>query len=331
MRPSTRNTLCIMGTLIGLASLACQSTTTGKSGELKFQYDTDDSIANFNKPIAKGALLDLKVFKAGSGLIKANVSAATPEDASVFEIDNTSGHVVTIKGVGVGESELSFQTDQGDDAIDMMVRVPEVLKAQHHCLAPSASNGVYIQGRDVAVPFDLELLDGQQVIGYGYYPMSFDDEGITLKPGAKRADFAQFDIGPEVEGEVVMSSDVDDKTLTFEVIKEADIDGVEAMVFAPIRVQDTDFVHLLPQFEGKHVCQAKVAMSVTPTSPDTCQVTLLPDDGIQSDLTLKYGWIEVKGIAKGDCTFDVSIPSANGGAGLIESLTLEVQGKLVEQ
>lgn len=320
-----------MATFIGLASFACQSSTTGKSGELKFQYTTDDNVTNFNKPIAKGAMLDLKVYKAGTGNIKANVSLVTPEDAAVFEIANTSGNVVTLKGIAAGESELSFETDQGDDAIDMMVRVPEVLKMRHQCGGALETTGLYIQGQEFHIPFDMELKDGQQVIGYGYYPMSFDNEAVTLKPGSKRADFAHFQIGAEVEGDVVMSSDVDDKTLTLSIIKEGDIDGAKPVVISPIRVSGTDFVQILPQREGKSICQAKVVMSVNVTSPEICQVTILPDDGIQSKFTLKYGWVEVKGISKGDCTFDVTYPSGNDGAGTTESLTLEVQGKLVEE
>ena len=303
---------------------ACESTTTGKSGELKFKDSTDDDFANFNKPIAVGAKLDLRVYDAGSSNVVANVDSATSEDEAVLKIGQISGNTVTIEATGDGSAELSFVTSAGEDSIDMMARVPEVLKVRHLCLAATEVEGYYLQNQDVYLPFDMELKDGQSVIGYGYYPVKFDNEAVTLDSAKSAQSFLRVKVGA-ADGKVVMSSDIDDTTLTLNLVKEGAINGAKLDTTGGVGVNKTAFRTIQPTIDSKPICQAQAEFTVEVTSPDICDVTKVQDESTQVGLTKKYGWIEVKGKVVGDCAFTVTYPKGAEGAGASEMLTLPIE------
>lgn len=312
--------IAAMGTLT-----ACESKTTGKSGELEFRYNADDDLANFNKPIAVGAKLDLRVYDAGTSNKLASVSSASSADENVLKVGKIEGNRVTIEAVGDGSAELSFQTDVGDDAIDMMARVPEVLKTSHLCLDNGEVEGYYIQNQEVFIPFDLELKDGQSVIGYGYYPVKFDNADVSVDASKSLQDFMVVKIGA-VDGKVVMSSDVDETKLSLNVVKEAAINGAK-LDSDNAFVGEAKFMTVLPTIDNKPICQAKSEFTIEVTSPDLCEVKKLQDDSELFKGTRQYGWIEVKGKVIGDCKFNVTYPKGADGAGATTELTVPIQNK----
>ena len=171
--------------VVGASSLACTSTQTGKAGELEFTYVTDDDVRDFNKAIAVGARLDLEVRESGNAPYqerKVTINEATSSDESVLSVVGTSGDVFTVEGTGTGSAELradATTVDSGEglvDTIDMRAAIPEVLKLQHSCGDnPSGRVGKYLVDQTILIPFEMELADGQPVIGYGYYPVTAED------------------------------------------------------------------------------------------------------------------------------------------------------------
>lgn len=305
---------------------ACESKTTGKTGTLEFRYSADDDFANFNKPIAVGAKLDLRVFKAGESKVKATVESATSEDEAVLKIGNIASNVVTIEAKAAGSVELSFVTDAGEDSIDMMARVPEVLKVQHLCLSQDEKEGYYLQKQDIFIPFDMELKDGQSVIGYGYYPVTFDKETVTLDAAKSIQNFLKIKVGEE-EGKVLMESSIDETTLSLNIVKEGAINGAKLSPDSGIVASRTVFRNILPTIDDKPICQAQTSFTIEVTTPDVCSVTKVQDESTQIGLTKKYGWVEIEGKTVGDCAFKVKYPKGAMGAGSEAELSVAVESK----
>ncbi len=82
--------LAITGALL----VSCSSLTTGNEGNLTFAYIADEDLLDFNKPIAVGALLDLRVTEVGSQRA-VEITSVTSGDTSVLEVVSFEGATVT--------------------------------------------------------------------------------------------------------------------------------------------------------------------------------------------------------------------------------------------
>ena len=180
----TRYVLAALG-VVAISSLACTSQTTGDLGNLEFYYVADDEVGNFNKPIAVGAKLDLFVRDAGAGGDRdVSLEAASTDDEGIAKISEFSGNKMIIEAVSDGSFEITVSAkvnssgEVEEDKVDMLVRTPEVLELRHTCGESGANKGYYLAGSDIYIPFELRLEDGQNVIGYGVYPME-NTEGLT--------------------------------------------------------------------------------------------------------------------------------------------------------
>lgn len=311
---------------------ACESSTTGKSGLLEFRYSTDDDFADFNKPIAVGAKLDLRVYKAGTaGDLDATVESATSEDENILKIAGTSGNTITLEATGDGSAELEVTAKLADtgesvtDAIDMMARVPEVVTVSHLCLNASAAEGYYLKNSEIYLPFEMKLKDGQNVIGYGYYPVQFDNEAITLSAGNKSQSHIKVTIG-ETSGESKLSSELDTTTaLTLNIVEEGQIDGALLDGNAQASVGQHTIAQVSPTVAGKTLCQAKTEFTVETTTTDICDVKRLVDDSTLTELAREYGYLEVEAKSVGDCKFTITYPKGNAGQGATVALELPIQ------
>lgn len=320
-------------TLASAMALAtgCYSSTTGNEGNLEFRYTTTDSVGNFNKPLAVGAKLELRVYDAGTSNAEATIEEVSSSDPSILEVSKGGGNTIIVEAVGDGSARVEVTATVNGasetDSIDMLGRVPEVLTAYHLCREQSDRTGYYLTGQEAFVPFDMKLSDGQDVIGYGYYPVSFDpDAAITVDSDSTDQDFIRLELGDEA-GEVTMSSDIDDTTLTFQLVAEADIDGAELADPGVAEVGQTELFQLLPTTAGNPICQARATFDVTSDTPEVCDVRPLAAgeeaDAIES-LSREVNWIEVEGKAAGECAFTATYPEGNGGMGASASLTVNV-------
>lgn len=322
-------------TLTSLVALsACESSTTGKQGLLEFRYSAEDDFANFNKPIAVGAKLDLRVYKAGNEANSdATVEDATSEDDAILKVASTSGNTIVLEATGDGSAEITVTAklaatgESVTDAVDLMARVPEVIKVNHLCLAPGEVEGYYLKNQKVYLPFEMQLKDGQDVIGYGYYPVKFDNEAVKLTTTNKLQSFIEAELG-EVEGAVKVSSDLDTTlALTLNIVEPGQIDGAKLDSGQSAGVGQTTIRNILPTIGGKPICQATTQFTVETLTTDICEVTKLTDESTQLELTRKLGWIDIKGKAVGDCKFTVNYPQGAAGAGVSAELEIAVENK----
>jgi hypothetical protein len=327
-----RNKWMTWTALVGLSLgvTACESVQTGKSGNLVFSYATPDNVADFNKPLAVGAKLDLQVTEAGTG-DAVQVESAASDDSNVLAIAQYAGDTIVLEGKSAGTVEITATArvpsgDVVEDAVDFQVAVPEVLKLSHTCT--DGSEGHYLVGQDVRIPFKMELRNGRSVIGYGYHPVDIEPAGAAqLDATAKDQRYLRLRVTEE-PGTVTLRSQLDETTATLQIVTVAAIDGIAAMPsnLAKISMGGTSYLGVQPTVGEHRVCQANINLEVTTSTPDVCTAsssTLNYDPAV--GIYNESSYVAVTGVNPGLCELTASYPDANGGEGVSMELTVEVE------
>lgn len=328
MRRTVR-VLALAGTVL-VGGIGCESTITGNEGNLQFSYPADDRVFDFNKPIAVGAYLDVRVREVGNQRA-VSLSDVESEDASVLDVDGFADDTFTLVGTGDGNVEIrvSANTTSGEslgDAVNMLARTPEVHVLRHTCT--SEPDAAYLAGQSVYVPFEFLMANDQPVIGYGYYPVTPSDPS-ALVVDATHQGSQYMRIGIEGTGSTTLTSDIDGTSLQMELIEPAAIDGITdpiAFVIEDIDVGDVNLFYARPRAGERIVCQADTAMTVASDTPAICDVRLAGNSsGEQTDTANEFGWFEVEGVAEGSCAFTVTFPLGAGGAGVSQQFTYPIE------
>jgi hypothetical protein len=308
---------------------ACQSKITGTEGNLSFAYVADDDIRNFNKPIAVGAKLDLTVTEVGTDK-KVELQAAKADPETVLRAASFSGNTVVLEGKGSGSALVSVEAKVPSgtvvkDSVNMLARAPEVLKLAHTCTADN--EGRYLVGQDVWVPFDLEMKNGQAVIGYGYFPVDvLPATAMTLDLTSRDQAFLHIKTGA-TKGSVTLQSKIDSTTIKVSLVEQGDADGALANPLSPkeIEVGKTLGVHVLPTVSGKPVCQARSEVTVATGTPTICTAVLASGStGATANPQNEWGFVNVTGKAVGKCTFNVTHVKGKAGAGVTTPITVDI-------
>lgn len=326
------NRLLLMTLLPATLLTGCESRLTGNEGNFQFQYPADDRLLDFNKPLAVGARLDMEVVDVGQ-LRPVELLAASSADPEIIEVVDFAGHQLTIEGISDGNALLEVEgtTAGGEtltDSVNFNARVPEVHLLRHTCGTLGSQGQAYLTGQRIWVPFELQMSNGQPVIGYGYYPVSSSGTGTSLDVGASGQQYMAFDT--TTAESVTLTSDLDGSTLSLEIVDAGDIDGVEqpiAFVLEDIDVGDTNPFYVLPRSGGLTVCQANVDVDVTSDTPEICTLTRSADapTGADGGREHELGWFEVTGVAEGTCSYTVTYPDGDGGAGVSAQFSFPIE------
>lgn len=330
---TTRMMPLMLGAMLAMGA-GCDASITGEQGNLEFRYMTDDGVSDFNKAIAVGAKLDLRVYKAGTGASRdVTIKEAVSESSDTLAVSNTSGNAFTVEGVAAGTARLSVKaTDQSgvtlDDSVTMRAAVPEVLKLKHLCGGDDQARRLYMAGKPAYVMFDMELSDGQPVVGYGYYPVKATPEAaFTVKTDSRDQQFLQVTMGAEA-GEAEITSTIDAAKLPLTIVTEGQIDGAKLDSADAVGVGKTALLTFSPTVGGEGVCQAQITYEVTSSTPEICTVKAITSEDVDEEvqaLLRKYSWFEVSGVAVGDCKLSLTMPNAAAGAGHTAELSVSVQ------
>lgn len=325
MRKMKLSTLPVFALLIW----SCVSKTTGNEGNFEFSYQADDRIGDFNKPIAVGARLDLEVRDVGDRQ-PVDLSSAAFDDSSILEVVSRDGHKLTIQANSEGNVLLEVAgTSNGEaltDSVNLLARVPEVVKLRHTC--DSSGSAVYLASQRVSIPFDMEMSNSQPVIGYGYYPATASDTtAMTLDESASTQQLMVFDSG-STAAQITLDSDLDETSLDIRIATESEINGVQeptAWVLEDIDVGDINSFYVRPLVDTLTVCQGNATKTVRSDTPSICNVTDREPENGQGDLAYEYGWFQVEGLAAGTCMYTVAFTGGNAGNGASEQFSYPIE------
>ena len=328
---NTRTALVLIAATVLATASGCTSRQTGKLGNLVFSYVADDQVTDFNKPVAVGAKLDVYVRQKGNNK-PITISAADTANSGILKIDKFEPSFFTLSAVASGSTEITVKAQLGDgqtveDKVDMRAANPEVLKMHHYCT--KEADAYYLTEQPIYVPYDMEMKDGEAVIGYGLHPIDIEPAGaITLfKDGKNQAHFKMQT--PKTAQTITLKSTLDESSLIVSVTDETNIDGARYEGAQTVLINIKTPVLVRPTIAGKPVCQANTSLHAASTTPDICAAKALTTAKKGDDKTSSWGWIEIDGKQLGKCTFQVTYLKANDRAGLTVTFTVDV-AKLVK-
>lgn len=320
--------LALVAAVLG-SSLGCESTVTGNEGNFAFSYPADDRLFDFNKPIAVGALLDVRVRDAGDRSDVVLSDAASDDDA-ILTVSSFDDDSFIVEAVSEGNTLLrvTATTAAGEvqtDSVNLLARVPEVHVLRHTCT--DENTAAYLSGQIVYVPFELEMADSQPVIGFGYYPVTASSEQLAFDETFMGSQYMRYTTSGS--GSNTLSSDITDTTLSLEVVEASSISGVQdpvAFVVEDIDVGDVNLFYVRPMVGRNVVCQAVTPLVVASTTPEICDVRAA--DGVageETDTGNEHGWFEVEGVAAGTCEYTVTFTAGADGAGVTETFSYTIE------
>ena len=332
---TSRHMFCLLA-LAALALPACESTITGELGNLRFSYDNDDKSDDFNKPIALGAKLDVTVSEAGdrdSESADIVIESVTSEDEAIFQVSKLDHNTLTIEAVGEGGAAIDVAAVVGSegasetDRFRMRAATPDRLELEHLC-TDDASARYLVGQQDAHLLFEMKLEDGQDVIGYGYYPVAATPaEGATVVTDSKDQIYVRLNLG-QTPGEVTLKSTVDEESVMMTLVEAAQVDGATLEEIGSVRVGDTRPFNVLPLIENLPVCQTDLEFQISSTTPELCTAQLTaPSDGLSllEKISKKKNWVDISGVAPGECIVEVTFPTGNDGAGASSQIAVTIE------
>lgn len=323
MKTRTAVTLSIVA--LALAS-SCTSRQTGKLGNLVFSYVADDEVTDFNKPIAIGARLDVNVRQKGNNKL-VTITGCDTDDAAVLQVTGFEPSFFTLEAGEVGTTEVTVTAQlangtEVEDKVDMRAAKPEALRLYHYCT--KSADAYYLTNQKVYVPFEMELKDGEAVIGYGYHPVDVVPDGaLTVHSDGKNQQHLWLQT-PSTPQTVSLNSQIDDTSLVLSVVDERTIDGARYEGLKTVLANTKTPVLIRPTIGGKPVCQANTELVASSTTPEICAAKVLTDARKGADHTSSWGWIEIDAIALGKCSFAVNHLKANDRKGLTTTFSVDV-------
>lgn len=322
----------LYGTLLAAGGLyfavGCTSTVTGNEGNLDFTYTADDQVTNFNKPVAVGAKLELRVVETGTRE-EVEVEAASTDNPDVLTVDTFSANRVILVGTGEGSTLVEVTATGPDgqsvsDSVNMLAAVPDTLSLSHTC-SPSITAKYLAGTKDVRVVYEMAEDNGQPVIGYGYFPIEIEPAAaVTLDESSTSQSIFSFDLGTQT-GPVNIASTLDNTSLELDITTEGAIDGIEPTIDAPVevRVDATSFANFVPLVGDVPVCESGATLEAETSTPEICTVSAVAPieaEGIAG----RTGAVSIVGKSFGICEYTVTYPNAAGGEGVSASFEAEV-------
>ncbi len=330
------SSLCLS---LALLSTGCESQQTGGEGNLKFAYPNDDNVADFNKAVAVGAKLELRVTDVTGA--KVEIVEATSDNSQALAVVNKLADKFEIEAKSEGNAKLTVKVRKANgtevsDFINMRALKAEILQLSHTCT--TGKDGVYLTNSTIALPYDLTRKDGQATIGYGYHPLTISPAGALTLNTVEKTQWAYSYKTAALPGDVSLTSQLDPtQTWSLRLVEEAAIDGAKIELSLPGATAAVGQKHWLlvrPLVATAPLCQPNTTYTVQATSADVCTVIAASQAATNTAKLLNpakgataegFTWLELQGKKAGSCTFTVTWPKAAGGKGYTAQLQVEVK------
>lgn len=325
MKPLSKLVFLFPALIIGLT--ACESRQTGHRGQLSFAYSTTQDVENFNKPIAVGGTLEMRINVVGSDEDPTVKHAFTRKDGPLV-VSDKGLNLVELKAKKPGGSFLKVMaTDEAGkpyrDFVHMRAARVAKINVQHLCTGKR--HAYYMaNSRNLALPYSKRSAKNEPLIGYGVYPMSIKPAGAaSIRRNNLDDDSVVIDIEPNTK-KFTIESPLMKAPLSFETIKKSDINSMIMDPFdrfARTTVKRETYVEFYPLYNKERPCNAEMIIEAKSLTPDICEATPdLYDDG--DGATNIEGFVRIKGLKFGICKYKVWFPEAQKG--VEGTYTLEV-------
>lgn len=301
-------------------SMACadgcgdgRASQEGELGELTFTFPVADGQEDFDRPIALGARLRLRVEGLeGESVERVAAATVTPEEVLSAQRSQARGDELVLTARAQGEASLEVEavlageSTPRADRVSLRVRPISSSSLEHACTRSPAA--AYLTNQPITLDYARFDADGRRMIGEGACE-------VTVTPDAgldrTRCDEAALDVPPISDpGPYVVSSS---RRAANGSVNRLDVNVVspELLDFAPIegslREGRSDELELLPQTPDWDIC-TPLEFEVFILTPDVCVA-----DDTSADLFTVYrdenNRVDMRGRNPGTCRFEVRLPA----------------------
>ncbi len=313
LNPRTVALALALSTSLTIACGDGRASQEGELGELTFTFPVADGQEDFNRPIALGARLRLRVEGKDREAVDRIASATvTPETVLSAQRSQTRADELVLTAREQGEATmeveavLTGESSPRTDRVSFRVRPISASSLEHNCTRSPAA--AYLTNQPITLGFARFDADGRRMIGEGACE-------VTVSPDAglerTRCDEDALDVPPIADpGPYIVSSS---RRAANGSVNRLDVNVVspEILDFAPIdgslREGRSDELELLPQTPNWDVC-TPLEFEVFILTPDTC----VADDTSSELFTVfrdENNRVDLRGRRAGTCRFEVRLPA----------------------
>lgn len=321
IRPAQHHiALIAAGTLLSL--IGCDSRQTGEQAKLVFAYTSFDDTTNFNKPIALGATLELRVTEVSNDEEISIQQATLPP--GILEIDGHTQNLVAVRALKPGSAKLSIsgKTKDGDPIADAVtLRAAPIAKIELGHTCTEESGAIYQAGLNaIEIPMTKRAENGEFLTGYGVYPVVIEPaRGATIDKRSTDAHSITLDLS-KAPGRFSLKSTLNKKSLDFELILPAQINGLKLSEFdltTRTTINQTTWLEFEPTYNAKPICLVNTPIEAKSLTPEICDITTILDHHQREDGSHALnteGIIKVRGKRFGVCRYEAWLPEASAAA-----------------
>lgn len=297
------------------------SKSNGTLGVLQFAYDSPNDSRTFNKPIATGAKLDMRVYGAGVGKPDAQIESVTSSDPSIISARQLEGNALELTATGSGDVKLTVNSlvegTVQSDHIWVSARPAVTSAITHACLEDDATGGFYLANSDAYLPLTLRAEDGRRLIGHGLFPVTISPPDMASLIVASRAQNQVALRLSAAPGPLRVQSTIDDAFAEVMVIEPGQVDGVElADISDEVSPGAEGTFRAYPTIGENRVCHSGIGVTIVSTNKRICDV-------VGYDTTT--GDVTIAGRHSGVCRLSATFLNGNGGAGATSIIELNVR------
>ncbi len=332
-------------TLLGLITtlgLGCEARQTGDRGELIFSYSAWDDVTNFDRPIAAGAALDLRVTRVLDEEQPLHIKRARMSPAPVARVAGVVAHSARVIGLKPGTARLRVRArDEGGALVwdSVRLRVAQVahVTLSHPCDVTEEQQRapLYLAAASPArLNVSMRSARQEPLRGWGLAPLQLTVSpagAATLSDRAEEEGVIDVTIAPDAQRLSITSALSQDK-LDYHVITPAALDGIRLAPFLSDSLIALEGEVSSLRFEalsqGQALCHGQAPVQVRSVTPERCSVTSASDDGADGGeaITSQDGRVQVRALRFGLCQLEASLAHAPAAK---TRVTLRV-GKLPE-
>lgn len=294
----------------GALLVGCESRLTGERAELVFAYDAHEDVENFNKPIALGARVELRVTEVGSDDVVDVVDVKSTEH---LEYVDSVANLFELKAKKAGTARITVlaETDYDGarrDTVTMRVEPIHAVHFEHVCTDSNAA--VYLAGSEgVEIAWFRETSRGEPLIGGGVYPVAATPEGAAvLRRDDEDQSHLRFDLPEAAERIKIYSPTLEHDPIFMKVIDHSDVDRIAIDEFDDDLVlfeEHWDEAYFQPTYQGEVVCEATLRVDAKSLTPDVCDVQ--PGFPDEPEAALE-GIVSIFGKKMGVCRYEAWYP-----------------------
>lgn len=281
---------------------------TGRQGNLIFTIDAGHINADFDNPVAVGALLDIAV-KAGGGA-EVELTAAGFRTDGVFEVVSFESGQVTVRAIdkGRGILEVTARGSDGDldDSIELVSEEAAEVRFDHACNFSTAKPAHYGVGATVSLDYDLTGRYGKPMLGYGFAPVEVTPRGVVdFDP--ERGEVGRFFFeAPDQGATVSIRSTVDDANVDFRFVEPEELDGIKVNGIRAVTLDSSSATRKVwPLIDGERVCRAGSLPRVVEPGGPACSVN------VTGEADDEHYTLEIIPRSAGPCDFALGLPGTN--------------------